>query len=102
MSGFGLVNKRHGKEAKKDEISKHCHSYPMAYVLLSNIGKKKCQLNIYLTKSLYIYDNLNNHPMYYSIDGMFQKEVLPEKQRMNVIKSYIKKIKEDSRNKKRS
>ncbi len=40
--------------------------------------------------------------MYYSIDGLFQKEVLPEKQRINVIKSYIKKIKEDSRNKKRS
>jgi len=39
--------------------------------------------------------------MYYSIDGMFQKDYLPEKQRMNVVKSYIKKIKEDIRNKKR-
>lgn len=45
--------------------------------------------------------NLNNHLMYWSLDGLFQKERLPEKQRLNVIKNYITKIKDERKNKKR-
>ncbi len=39
--------------------------------------------------------------MYWSIDGLFQRDMLPEKQRLRVIKNYINKINEDKKTKKR-
>ncbi|EON78819.1 hypothetical protein ADIS_0716 [Lunatimonas lonarensis] len=39
--------------------------------------------------------------MYWSIDGLFERDLLPEKQRIRVIKNYITKIKEDKKTKKR-
>lgn len=39
--------------------------------------------------------------MHWSVDGLFLKEILSEKQQLNMIKSYIRKMKEDKKEKKR-
>ena len=39
--------------------------------------------------------------MYWSIDGLFLRDMLPEKQRLRLIKNYINKINEDKKTKKR-
>ncbi len=38
--------------------------------------------------------------MFWSIDGLFQRQKLPDSQKWKVIKSYIKKLKEENAKKK--